>query len=133
MSQSIRQSALVETGSGGQIGFSRLVAVEIRKLADTRSSLAIFAVLAVIAAALVVGFAIVNTGQRAPITFAGLAGSIGLFAGYYPLLRGRTGQFWAKVVAAAALALTLQFFVFLLSAIVPAAFGVSGMQVVFPA
>jgi hypothetical protein len=79
------------------------------------------------------------------VTFASLAGSIGLFTAlampligilgmtsdtayrttqvYYPLLRGRSAQFWAKVLAAAALALALQVFVFLLSAAVAAVLG----------
>ncbi|UVJ39109.1 hypothetical protein [Arthrobacter sp. CJ23] len=148
MSQHTLQPATVPGGQGRRIGFSRLVAVEIRKLVDTRSSLAIFAVLAVIAVALVVGFAVVSTGQGTSITFASLAGSIGLFTAlampligilgmtsdsahrtthvYYPLLRGRTGQFWAKVLAAAVLAVALQLFVFLLSAVVAAALGGGG-------
>lgn len=143
MSQSILQSVPVQVGKSRQIGFARLVAFEIRKLVDTRSSLAIFAVLAVIAVALVVGLAVVGTGQGTPVTFASLAGSIGLFTAlampligilgmtsdtayrttlvYYPLLRGRAGQFWAKVLAAALLATALQLFVFLLAAVVAAA------------
>ncbi|MEE2568786.1 hypothetical protein V1638_05175 [Pseudarthrobacter sp. J64] len=139
MSHSLQQSAPAAAGSGTQINFVRLTAVEVRKLADTRSSLAIFAVLAAIAAALIVGFAIFSGAQGTPVSFAGLAGSIGLFTAlampligilgmtsdtthrttyvYYPLLRGRTAQFWAKVLAAAVLALTLQVFVFLLAAV----------------
>lgn len=144
MSQSTLQPAPLHQNTR-QVGFTRLVAVEIRKLADTRSSLAIFAVLAFIALALVVGFAVISTNQGTRVTFASLAGSIGLFTTlampligimgmtsdtahrttlvYYPLLRGRAGQFWAKVLAAALLAVALQFFVFLLSAVVAAALG----------
>lgn len=128
-----------------RLGFVRLVSVEVRKLVDTRSSLAIFGVLAVLATALVVGIAAVGAAQGTVTTFAGLAGSIGLFTGlampligilgmtsdishrtsyvYYPLLRGRTAQFWAKVLAAAALALALQAFVFVLSAVMALALG----------
>ena len=148
MSQSTLRSAPVRDGESRQVGFMRLVAVEIRKLVDTRSSLAIFAVLAVIAVALVVGLAVFSTGQGTPVTFTSLAGSIGLFTSlampligilgmtsdtahrttlvYYPLLRGRVGQFWAKVLAAALLAVALQLFVFVLSAVVAAALGGSG-------
>ena len=148
MSQSTLRSAPVRDGESRQVGFMRLVAVEIRKLVDTRSSLAIFAVLAVIAVALVVGLAVFSTGQGTPVTFTSLAGSIGLFNSlampligilgmtsdtahrttlvYYPLLRGRAGQFWAKVLAAALLAVALQLFVFVLSAVVAAALGGSG-------
>ncbi|KRE81062.1 ABC transporter permease [Arthrobacter sp. Soil762] len=143
MSQHTLQQTPVRNGRDRQVGFARLVAFEVRKLVDTRSSLAIFAVLAVIAVALVVGLAVVGSGQGTPVTFASLAGSIGLFTAlampligilgmtsdtayrttlvYYPLLRGRTAQFWAKVLAAAVLALALQVFVFLLSAVVAAA------------
>lgn len=141
MSQSTLQSAPLHQ-STRQAGFARLVAVEIRKLVDTRSSLAIFAVLAFIALVLVVGLAVIGTRQGIPVTFTSLAGSIGLFTTlampligimgmtsdtahrttlvYYPLLRGRAGQFWAKVLAAALLAVALQLFVFLLSAVVAA-------------
>lgn len=141
MSQSTLQSAPLHQ-SARQAGFARLVAVEIRKLVDTRSSLAIFAVLAFIALVLVVGLAVIGTRQGIPVTFTSLAGSIGLFTTlampligimgmtsdtahrttlvYYPLLRGRAGQFWAKVLAAALLAVALQLFVFLLSAVVAA-------------
>lgn len=148
MSQHTLQQTPVRNGSDRQVGFARLVAFEVRKLVDTRSSLAIFAVLAVIAVALVVGLAVVGSGQGTPVTFASLAGSIGLFTAlampligilgmtsdtayrttlvYYPLLRGRTAQFWAKVLAAAVLALALQVFVFLLSAVVAAALAGAG-------
>ena len=151
MSQHTLQQTPVHSGRDRQIGFARLVAFEVRKLVDTRSSLAIFAVLAVIAVALVVGLAVVGTGQGTPVTFASLAGSIGLFTAlampligilgmtsdtayrttlvYYPLLKGRTAQFWAKVLAAAVLALALQLFVFLLSAVVAAALGGAGGEV----
>jgi hypothetical protein len=148
MSQPTLQPTPVKDGRDRQIRFVRLVAFEIRKLVDTRSSLAIFAVLAVIAVALVAGLAVVSSAQGTPVTFASLSGSIGLFTAlampligilgmtsdtahrttlvYYPLLRGRAGQFWAKVVAAAVLALALQLFVFLLSAVVAAALGGPG-------
>jgi hypothetical protein len=148
MSQHTLQQTPVRGGRDRQVSFARLVAFEIRKLVDTRSSLAILAVLAVIAVALVVGLAVVGAGQGTPVTFASLAGSIGLFTAlampligilgmtsdtayrttlvYYPLLKGRTAQFWAKVLAAAALALALQLFVFLLSAVVAAALGGAG-------
>lgn len=148
MSQHTLQQTPVRNGRDRQVGFARLVAFEVRKLVDTRSSLAIFAVLAVIAVALVVGLAVVGSGQGTPVTFASLAGSIGLFTAlampligilgmtsdtayrttlvYYPLLRGRTAQFWAKVLAAAVLALALQVFVFLLSAVVAAALAGAG-------
>lgn len=148
MSQHTLQQTTVRNGRDRQIGFARLVAFEVRKLVDTRSSLAIFAVLAVIAVALVVGLAVVGSGQGTPVTFASLAGSIGLFTAlampligilgmtsdtayrttlvYYPLLRGRTAQFWAKVLAAAVLALALQVFVFLLSSVVAAALAGAG-------
>lgn len=144
MSQSTLQPAPLHLNTR-QVGFTRLVAVEIRKLVDTRSSLAIFAILAFVALALVVGLAVISTNQGTPVTFTSLAGSIGLFTTlampligimgmtsdtahrttlvYYPLLRGRAGQFWAKVLAAALLAAALQFFVFLLSAVVAAALG----------
>lgn len=145
MSQSTLQPAPLHDRAIRQTGFPRLVAVEVRKLVDTRSSLAICAVLAFIAVALVVGLAVIGTRQGIPVTFASLAGSIGLFTTlampligimgmtsdtahrttlvYYPLVRGRTGQFWAKVLAAALLAVALQLFVFLLSAAVAAALG----------
>lgn len=148
MSQHTLQQTPVRNGRDRKVGFARLVAFEVRKLVDTRSSLAIFAVLAVIAVALVVGLAVVGSGQGTPVTFASLAGSIGLFTAlampligilgmtsdtayrttlvYYPLLRGRTAQFWAKVLAAAVLALALQVFVFLLSAVVAAALAGAG-------
>ena len=148
MSQHTLQQTPVRNGRDRQVGFARLVAFEVRKLVDTRSSLAIFAVLAVIAVALVVGLAVVGSGQGTPVTFASLAGSIGLFTAlampligilgmtsdtayrttlvYYPLLRGRTAQFWAKVLAAAVLALALQVFVFLLSSVVAAALAGAG-------
>jgi hypothetical protein len=122
-----------------QVSFALLTWVEIRKLLDTRSSFAILAVLAAVAAALVAGLALFSHSQGTPMTFAGYAGGIGLFTGlampligilgmtsdfshrttfvYYPLLRGRTGQFWAKVVAAVAVALTLQLFVLLCSGV----------------
>ncbi|OFI38770.1 hypothetical protein BIU82_17650 [Arthrobacter sp. SW1] len=131
-------------------GFVRLVAVEVRKLVDTRSSLAIFAVLAVLATALVVGIAAMGAAQGTVTTFAGLAGSIGLFTGlampligilgmtsdishrtsyiYYPLMRGRTAQFWAKVLAAAVLALALQGFVFVVSAVMALALGAEAAE-----
>lgn len=147
MSQSTLWPAPLFRGTR-QVGFARLVAVEIRKLVDTRSSLAIFAVLAFVALALVVGLAVIGTRQSTPVTFTSLAGSIGLFTTlampligimgmtsdaahrttvvYYPLLRGRARQFWAKVLAAALLAVALQFFVFLLSAVVAAALGGGG-------
>ena len=123
-----------------RISFALLTWVEIRKVLDTRSSLAILAVLTAVAAALVVGFALFSQRNGVPVTFAGLAGSIGLFTAlampligilgmtsdiahrtthvYYPLLGGRSGQFWAKVTAAAAVALALQLFVLLLLAAV---------------
>lgn len=145
MSNSILQSASLHNRRDRHPGFARLVAVELRKLVDTRSSRAIFAVLAVIAVALVVGLAVVGSRQGQPVTFLSLAGSIGLFTAlampligilgmtsdvahrttlvYYPLLRGRAGLFWAKVLAAAVLALALQLFVYLLSAVVAAALG----------
>jgi hypothetical protein len=148
MSQHTLQQTPVRNGRDRQVGFASLVAFEVRKLVDTRSSLAIFAVLAVIAVALVAGLAVVGSGQGTPVTFASLAGSIGLFTAlampligilgmtsdtayrttlvYYPLLRGRTAQFWAKVLAAAVLALALQVFVFLLSAVVAAALAGAG-------
>lgn len=148
MSQHTLQQTHVRNSRDRQVGFARLVAFEVRKLVDTRSSLAIFAVLAVVAVALVVGLAVVGSGQGTPVTFASLAGSIGLFTAlampligilgmtsdtayrttlvYYPLLRGRTAQFWAKVLAAAVLALALQVFVFLLSAVVAAALAGAG-------
>ena len=147
MSQSTLQPAPLHR-STRQVGFTRLVTVEIRKLVDTRSSLAIFSILAFIALTLVVGLAVISTNQGTPVTFTSLAGSIGLFTTlampligimgmtsdtahrttvvYYPLLRGRAGQFWAKVLAAALLAVALQFFVFLLSAVVAAAMGGGG-------
>jgi len=147
MSQSTLQPAPLHR-STRQVGFTRLVTVEIRKLVDTRSSLAIFSILAFIALTLVVGLAVISTNQGTPVTFTSLAGSIGLFTTlampligimgmtsdtahrttvvYYPLLRGRAGQFWAKVLAAALLAVALQFFVFLLSAVVAAALGGGG-------
>ena len=147
MSQSTLQPAPLHR-STRQVGFTRLVSVEIRKLVDTRSSLAIFSILAFIALTLVVGLAVISTNQGTPVTFTSLAGSIGLFTTlampligimgmtsdtahrttvvYYPLLRGRAGQFWAKVLAAALLAVALQFFVFLLSAVVAAALGGGG-------
>lgn len=139
MSQSVRQSNDAPVRAARQLSFVRLTAVEIRKLVDTRSSRAIFAVLAGLAAALIIGFAVVNGAQGMQITFAGLAGGIGLFTAlampligilgmtsdtahrttyvYYPLLRGRTAQFWAKVLAAAVLAMILQIFVFVLAGI----------------
>ena len=147
MSQSTLQPVPLHQNTR-QVGFTRLVSVEIRKLVDTRSSLAIFAILAFIAVALVVGLAVIGTRQGTPVTFVSLAGSIGLFTTlampligimgmtsdtahrttlvYYPLLRGRAGQFWAKVLAAALLAVALQFFVFLLSAVVAASLGGGG-------
>ena len=148
MSQTTLQADPLHKRNIRQVGFTRLVAVEVRKLVDTRSSLAIFAVLAFIAAALVVGLAVIGTRQGIPVTFASLAGSIGLFTAlampligimgmtsdtahrttlvYYPLLRGRAGQFWAKVLAAALLAVALQLFVFLLAALVAAVLGGGG-------
>ena len=68
MSQSTLWPAPLFRGTR-QVGFARLVAVEIRKLVDTRSSLAIFAVLAFIALALVVGLAVIGTRQGTPVTF----------------------------------------------------------------